>query len=175
MVDERSLYDVVMGRPAPSSDAPSVEIVNASGQFAAALLMRIATKVLGNDQMAISAAITEAVKIDRGRRDRVVLRAELRIFLAATVQTRDVAIPVWLNLIGFSNGGAQRALEYAGRFSLDAIDTGRAVLVGLDTERLETLCHIAGMTGVDVYRLVCNAVQIESDAGRLDITRGDHV
>jgi hypothetical protein len=166
----------VMGRPPSGADAPSTEIVESSAQFAAALLTRLAAHVLGDERMACAVAVTEAIKIDRGRRDRATLRAELRIFLDGSVHTRDVAIPVWLNLIGYSDNGAQRAIELAARYDLDTVETGRAVLVGLDDERVETLCHVAGMTGVNVYRLVCNAVQIEADAGRVPfVKREDHV
>lgn len=177
MVDDaEDLYPRVMGRPESAADAPAVEFVNLSGQFAAAILHRLGTQLLGTDEMARGYAVTEAVKLDRQHRDRAVLRAELKVFLSGTVQTQDVAIPVWLNLIGFSNGGAEQAIILACRYDLDTIETGRAVLVGLDTERLETLAHIAGMTGANLYRLVCNAVQIEADAGHVPVPdRRDHV
>lgn len=170
------LYQDVMGRAPSGPEESTVEIVQSSAQFAAALITRLATGVLGNARMALASAVNEAVKIDPSKRDRAALRSELRAFLAGTVQTQDVAIPVWLNLTGFSVLGAHEAIVLANRYNLDTIETGRAVLVGLDTERLETLAHIAGMTGANLYRLVCNAVQIEADAGRVSASdRRDHV
>lgn len=163
MMPDKPLYDRVMGRPAPDPSAPASEIAESASQFAGALVLRLATSVLGSDQMARSAAVTEAVKLDVLHRDRNALRIELQRFLKGSVQTQDVGIPVWLNLIGFGPEGACQTLVYAERYCIDTVDAGRAVLAGLDTDRTETLCHIAGMTGVSAFSLVCNALQIEAD------------
>lgn len=160
---DQPIYDRVMGRPAPDATTPAAEIVASSGQFASAILHRLGTAMLGTDQMARSLAITEAIKLDPLHRSRDLLRRELKEFLDGTVQTQDVALPVWLNLTGYCALGVRMAIRFAATYHLDTIETGRAILVGLDMQRTETLCHIASVTGRDAFRLVCNAVQIEAD------------
>lgn len=155
------LFLSTMGRRLPGAEAPTVEIVASAGQFATALLHRIASSILGDVSLAFSAAVTEAVRIDTEGRSRAALRTELRRFLKLSPHRQDIVIPVWLNLVGLTHGGAGRAISYAEQYGTEVMDTGRAILVGLDTERTETLCHIAGVTNADPFRLVCNAAQIE--------------
>lgn len=175
MADDR-LFRATMGRPAPGAEAHPVEIGKLAGQFAGTLLLRLAAGVIGERHMDFSVAVTQALRVDRAKRPRDVLRKELRRFLDGSVQTQDVGIPVWLNLVSMTDDGAERAIDYAARFGIETIEAGRAILVGLDAERTETLCHIAGATHVDAFRLVCNGVQIEHDAGRIrldvDTTEG---
>lgn len=159
-----SLYRRVMGTEPPGQDAPPVEIAASASQFAGILLTRLAESAFGADVVEFSRAITSGQRTSK--RPRGELRAELRRFLDLSPQGRDVVIPMWLNLNAFPLLPWQ-ALRMAEAYGLDPVDVGHALLVGLDLDRTETLCHVAGMTGLSAFTLVCNAVQIEQDAQNL--------
>lgn len=157
-----SFYRDVTGRNPPDG-RPAAEITEAAKQFGGILMQRLAMGVFGTKAVEFSRAVTEGMTLTGFPRDRV--RVELRRFLEGSVQTRDVGIPVYLNLVATGRDDGARAIELAGRYDLDTVEVARAILVGLDADRTETLLHIAAMTGADAFALVCNAVSIEVGQG----------
>ena len=115
--------------------------------------------------LAFSAAVTRAIELDGPRaKDRSTYRRELTAFLKATVQAQDAAIPVWLNAKALGEEG--QCVLLAEAYGLDALDVARAWLIGLPESQLETLCHIAGVTHQDVYRLTLAAASVEANADK---------
>lgn len=160
-----SLYRDVMGKEAPERTAPAAEYASAASQFGYALVTRLAQNILGPDRMEFSKAITDGMRYTR-RSDRDAVRRELQAFLGGTVQIQAVAIPVWLQLCADDPESPGLAMRWANAYGLDTSDVGRAMLVGLDRDRVETLLHMISVIGGDPFVAVCDAVQREINAGR---------
>ncbi len=160
-----ALYEDVMGKSAPERGSPAVEHASAASQFGYALVMRLANSVIGAERMEFSKAVTDGMRYMR-RSDRNAVRRELQAFIDGSVQDQSVCLPVWLQLCADGPDSADLAMQWARSYGLDTVEVGRAMLVGLDRDRVESLLHLAGVTGIDGFKLVCDAVQREINAGR---------
>lgn len=138
----------------------------------AAMATRMANKAAA---FTYSKELTEAEALVRGQQSRDVLRNELRDFLAGTGEKAEDAVQVWLNLkatgdVGYAFSLALRlSVEHPHR--VDTADIGRAILVGMDRERTETLCRMAASFGRSAFDLVVQAGQIEADAVQRQLER----
>lgn len=153
--DFGAFFQERMGRPLPSHQTTTTEIVQIARQFGQALRDYVAGR------LQITDAITVAVKLTGRDRDEV--RRELDRFLTLTGADLVVALAAWSNVVMFP-GGAQRAIDLASTYKLDAVTVARACLVGVADETVEDLCQIASVTGGDVFSLVCQAAQHKADA-----------
>lgn len=112
-----------------------------------------------------SQVLTEAVKLS-GKSERRELGRELRRFLDTTSQTDvEEVYAIWLNLKAFADTG--QALKVAETYGLDPYTIGQALLTGYPMAKVESLAHLASVTGMDVYALVLQALTIDANGTKV--------